>query len=339
MFLRFIILKKRFTIENIYLKGAFLFAVYSFIISSMFCFFYFDLKFLLPPLNYIFCFLCLFFVSDLIKEESFLKVTYWAIITSLVVQLILFFYTGLNYNSSRYMIMFQNPNQLGFWGLIMFLFLLSINHLSDLKSSYLLIFCFLVSSFFVIVSVSQAAIIVLVLISLIYFTIFFRLRLVISLFLFLIFSSFFYMYLNKSSSQTNEIINVLISRFDSDLFNEYDNDNNLEARNYNRIFENPKYLLFGAGESGLDRFGSDTNEIHSTLGSLLFSYGIVGFSFFIFPLFKVTLFPFRLFTLVFFIFLLFTLTHNMIRWPLFWILPYFMFCANVRSRIKRTVLI
>ena len=72
----------------------------------------------------------------------------------------------------------------------------------------------------------------------------------------------------------NQLTKVLISRFDSDLLNENDNDNNLEARNYNRIWENPEYLILGAGESGLGRFGNDTNEIYSTFGSILFSYGL-----------------------------------------------------------------
>ena len=46
-------------------------------------------------------------------------------------------------------------------------------------------------------------------------------------------------------------------------------------RGYTRIFEYPQYLLLGAGEGMLSRFGQAI-EIHSTPGTLLFCYGIPG---------------------------------------------------------------
>jgi hypothetical protein len=54
----------------------------------------------------------------------------------------------------------------------------------------------------------------------------------------------------------------------------------LEERGYDRIWRNQKYLVLGAGEGGLSRF-DDTAfvknmEIHSSAGTVLFSYGIVG---------------------------------------------------------------
>lgn len=52
-------------------------------------------------------------------------------------------------------------------------------------------------------------------------------------------------------------------------------DDNIEDRGYYRILENPEYLFFGAAEGGLERFSTDI-EIHSTFGTVLFSYGIVG---------------------------------------------------------------
>ena len=54
----------------------------------------------------------------------------------------------------------------------------------------------------------------------------------------------------------------------------------LQERGYDRIWRNQQYLLLGAGEGGLSRF-DDTAfvkdmEIHSSAGTILFSYGIVG---------------------------------------------------------------
>jgi hypothetical protein len=54
----------------------------------------------------------------------------------------------------------------------------------------------------------------------------------------------------------------------------------LQERGYDRIWRNEQYLVLGAGEGGLSRF-DDTAfvknmEIHSSAGTVLFSYGIVG---------------------------------------------------------------
>jgi hypothetical protein len=54
-------------------------------------------------------------------------------------------------------------------------------------------------------------------------------------------------------------------------------DDSLAGRGYDRFWRFPEYLIFGAGEGDFQRFaGMYDVEIHSTLGSLVFSYGIVG---------------------------------------------------------------
>lgn len=53
-----------------------------------------------------------------------------------------------------------------------------------------------------------------------------------------------------------------------------------EERGYDRIENHSEYLLFGAGEGATTRFAETTiigtHEIHSSAGTLLFAYGIVG---------------------------------------------------------------
>lgn len=53
-----------------------------------------------------------------------------------------------------------------------------------------------------------------------------------------------------------------------------------QERGYDRIWRNEQYLLLGAGEGGLSRFDDTayvkSMEIHSSAGTILFSYGIVG---------------------------------------------------------------
>jgi hypothetical protein len=51
-----------------------------------------------------------------------------------------------------------------------------------------------------------------------------------------------------------------------------------EARGYDRIANHPEYILFGAGEGAYERFRSAlySSELHSSFGTLLFCYGIMG---------------------------------------------------------------
>lgn len=57
-------------------------------------------------------------------------------------------------------------------------------------------------------------------------------------------------------------------------------DNQIEGRGYDRIIRHPEYLLLGAGEGENRRHGGDLaalgGELHSSVGTLLFSYGVVG---------------------------------------------------------------
>lgn len=54
-----------------------------------------------------------------------------------------------------------------------------------------------------------------------------------------------------------------------------------EVRGYDRILRYPEYTIFGAGEGGLERFWGSTHELHSSLGTVLFSYGLVGLMLFL----------------------------------------------------------
>lgn len=57
-----------------------------------------------------------------------------------------------------------------------------------------------------------------------------------------------------------------------------DSDDNLTGRGYDRIWLHPEMLFFGGGEGAVWRWDSflTTGEIHSSWGSIIFSYGIPG---------------------------------------------------------------
>jgi hypothetical protein len=54
----------------------------------------------------------------------------------------------------------------------------------------------------------------------------------------------------------------------------------VEERGYARISQYPQYLVLGAGEGAYVRFHERGIEIHSTLGNVVFSYGVVGLALF-----------------------------------------------------------
>lgn len=63
-----------------------------------------------------------------------------------------------------------------------------------------------------------------------------------------------------------------------------DHDDSIEGRGYDRIFRHPEYLLIGAGEGGADRFAvlpGREFELHSSWGTLAFSYGVAGMVLFV----------------------------------------------------------
>jgi hypothetical protein len=56
-------------------------------------------------------------------------------------------------------------------------------------------------------------------------------------------------------------------------------DDSLAGRGYDRIWLYPEYLIFGAGEGAYDRFDRSQaagQEIHSSVGTMFFCYGILG---------------------------------------------------------------
>ena len=96
--------------------------------------------------------------------------------------------------------------------------------------------------------------------------------------------------------------------------------NAVDERGYSRILEFPEYILLGAGEGARYRFGDrHSHELHSTFGTLLFSYGVPGLLLFLGTLWMI------LRRKVFSIWVLasaplvYSLTHQGMRMTWFWI--------------------
>jgi len=92
----------------------------------------------------------------------------------------------------------------------------------------------------------------------------------------------------------------------------------LGGRGYERILNYPEYLLFGAGEGEYTRFGEQI-ELHSTFFNILFSYGIIGLSFFLIAIRAIIKKASKQVVFLLIILVLYTLAHMTLRSPLFWL--------------------
>ncbi|MBB6228546.1 hypothetical protein FHS79_002736 [Polymorphobacter multimanifer] len=107
----------------------------------------------------------------------------------------------------------------------------------------------------------------------------------------------------------------------STRINEETEVSQFDERQYNRIVDFYEYTIFGAGEGYVTRFTGDAKihlEIHSSFGTMLFSYGIPGLSLFV--LFLASVIRRLPVSLGIYLLpsLLYGVTHQGLRFTLFW---------------------
>jgi hypothetical protein len=95
-----------------------------------------------------------------------------------------------------------------------------------------------------------------------------------------------------------------------------------EERGYDRLWNHPEYLVLGAGEGDYKRFvreGDSGRELHSSLGSIAFGYGIVGLTLFGVFLARVVRGASLRNSLMFVPALVYTVAHQGLRFTMFWV--------------------
>lgn len=190
---------------------------------------------------------------------------------------------------------FNNPNQLGYWALLSAAAIVMLNygrrmHIVDLGA---LMGCALMIA----ESLSRGAMIsfVLILISLFIGK---NISFMSKLGMVIVFLGFTLIQIFSISNalNTSASFSGLQSVSDRlDIFDSTSDPTKFNERGYERLIENPEYLITGSGEGAYWRFMEDATitgwsglEIHSGLATILFSYGIFGF--FLFCLFVFTIF-------------------------------------------------
>lgn len=285
---------------------------------------------LFAVLFYIFNFSFLMMVIAYIDYEKYKNIISISILSSVALQCFLLILGIGNLTGGRETAFFNNPNQLGYFGLLS-LSIFSVNK-SKLRSSTLVsisMICF--SAFLVLMSGSRAALFGILLLALFLFieeSLKFNLRYFIGV-IFISIISIFLLNYNYIEDRLNKIQARNESR-NSTISSEW------ETRGYSRMMYYPEFLFFGAGEGGNLRF-IDTNndhEMHSAFGTMLFSYGILGFILFIRLIFRIIVLRPWHNMLILLPVLVYNISHQGLRVTMFWVLLGILYSNSVQYKFK-----
>jgi hypothetical protein len=315
--------------------SAVLFGVFTLVINLVHYKFLPDKTFLLSSLYYLYNVTIFMFVSHLMIKypEVFRKYLYYGVVVSIFVEffLVIAFGAGGRETGS-----FNNPNQFSYWALLSTCLLLMARYPKKLEVlDYLLL---LLLGYMIIIGLSKSAFISFCFIML--FGVMSRMLspalryiLVFAGLVVLIFGVFSVTVLQDNINQVAVLANM--SERIGDIGKQ--SDDSLEGRGYYRIIQHPEYLFFGAGEGGYGRFITQgfpyALEMHSGLGTMLFSYGIFGFLLFSWFMFSI----FRSLPVMFWVLLasimFYGLTHQNMRFSHTWV--FFGVCYGIAYTRKQ----
>ena len=325
----FIIFRSIFRFNYI-LFAILFFIAYTFFVNAFFAMLHQDYGGMVYPIFYAFNGLFIIYAFNIINY-NIINYRIWTRMTFLSLFFILasspiFFEVKL-----RQDLAFNNPNQLGSFAMmvvIISLYFLTIEKKKLDKSSSFII---AVGSILALLSLSVGSIMGILLAISIYIFLFNRRHLLKFLLLAsIMISSISYFVINNSE---------FVSAAESRLVMKLEKSNEagiIQERGYDRILNHPEYLFFGAGEGQRDRFesflidGTRSLELHSTIGTILFSYGFIIFGAFIYLILKLYKHN-RVWFLYFLSLMPYFLTHNMLRNPLLWFFIFLAFYMPVRS--------
>ncbi len=218
------------------------------------------------PLFYMFNAVAVFcaFVLHRRYGDLFLRVTLYAVMFDVAFQVV----ASLVYRTDLYRgeLFFNNPNQLGYWSLLAACLVAILQKrigLGLVKASAALTGC----AYLAVLSASRAAV-----------------AGIIILLAFMVFTSPRVIILAVIAAVVlvgvgGPLADALEKSSIGALQNRDPNASFTEERGYQRMWDFKEYILVGAGEGDVLRFVEDpkkANEIHSSVGTVVFSYGIVG---------------------------------------------------------------
>ena len=265
-----------------------IFLVFVFIINSIYTYIYKDISFIKSISYYIFNFIAIILFSYALKNENFQKRMNTIMKINLMLQFLISIVGIGRMYSFRYMGTFNDPNQFAFFILITYSSIFIFN--KKYKKSILI---YLLISIFLIIKSSSTG----MLLGISVFIVFEILNIILHLpkvinqhkkevLLIILFTFIFlavYGMISIIKPNVEEMIkdkttNIKIfERIKEKLDMNEERNGLLEDRGYDRIYYYPQYILYGSGEGAYSRWNkaSFQGELHATLPSILFCYGII----------------------------------------------------------------
>ena len=297
-----------------------------------------DVRFALSSLYYIYNFAIIVTIITMFTHlgDTFISVTRAALLVAIMIEFVAVLVLGGD--EVRGVGTFNNPNQLGFWVLLVTASWAVLKGERRLTGLDLLLFG--LNAYLVMKSLSKAAI-----------STFFLLLMLIAVFQWFegrwrwgllcaayVAATIWLLQPEKVDSLLSEgLVAKVTNHFDGAL-NEA--DSTPEGRGYDRIWLYPEYLFFGAGEGDFARFtnksGDKGVEMHSTWGTILFSYGIVGLTFFMMTLFVIFRHAPVSHWMYFFPVALYGVTHQGLRFSMGWVFFGLVFGMTYEATKNRT---
>jgi hypothetical protein len=289
---------------------------------------YQDAFFLLSSVYYVYDFAILVLVFSMFQRfrDDLFVATRIALIIALVVQLVSLLVLPDVLKGVRATGTFNNPNQLGYWSLLVAACYLITSGEARLKWLDLLVLCAL--AYTAALSLSKAA--MLSILAMLGFALWFkgvsaRLKLAVGPAIAFVIAIVLAQQALLEVGDGESLSGRVVERFENIGDQK---DDSLAARGYDRIWLFPQYLLVGAGEGAFERFWTGgATEMHSTFGTILFSYGLPGAALFLLVLWVI----FRRSPLRHFMYFvpacLYGITHQGLRFSEFWILLALVFCS------------
>lgn len=259
------------------------------------------------------------FALSLYKQygKAFLYTTMYSCIMAAILQIVLSQVFGTGGEEVRGSLFFTNPNQLGYYSLCGLAIVLVLETM--LKTPKIMVYLsFFMFSYLALVSISKAAMGAMIILFGVYLLAngILSVRNISAL---LIVGGLGFYGLTKTEFGQTFQRNLEVREL-----NEADRPEEItewQYRGYDRITNHPEYLVFGAGEGGYNRFDTfiEGHEMHSSFGTILFSYGIPGtvlFVLFIFSLLKKLPWYYVVYSLPLFSY---GVTHMGLRFTIFWV--------------------
>lgn len=292
-------------------------------------------KIYMPPIFYTFnvVFMIMFiYALEGANSKRNINIVAFFIIVSVSLQMILALAgiqggtRNIDNPTSRATIFFNNPNQLGYYSILMFT-LFTILPSKYKKNLFILLYVTFATTYLVLYSGSRAALVsVLFLAGYIVYNQGFKLNLKSMALIMIVVVSIPFVLQTEFVRNKIYSIETRNKRYEDTQITQF------QVRAYDRILNHPEYMIWGAGEGNNDRFNSYHNgEIHSGFGTILFSYGILGFILFM-QVIYIAIKRNKLQSLMLISpMLLYNLTHQGLRNALFWTVLAIIYIINIES--------